>query len=242
MPEKESNPWAEAWLQASPPAPAKRPRKPYLIQNLVIEAGIIRARLHDGRSARPCNISIELPIANLATWRVWLFHRGLPPFALGLLFARHYTPRLAEAFAASAIELKADVSTMNVRCTCLESQACRHLYPLWIRVGQEIERKPLLWLDLMGLDGKSTYAIFDQWLKPRDTNAPATIDDREADAAGFWGSDAPLPEMPVEPIPDDPCWLLKRMSIPPFWPDHQGLGPPLEKTYQAAARGNANGG
>ncbi len=232
----EINPWAQAWQAASLPSTLPRTRKPPLVQNLVVQAGAASARIHEGKSVRPVHVHLGFPAPSSAEWRGLLLHRGLVPYALGLLFAQECPTALFEAFDRAHIPLVADPEAVAVSCSCPGNTWCKHAAGLWSRLGQEIERQPLTLLRLMGLDETVLGQIFEELLEAfpfvdaEERSAPL-----QPDAANFWGTTEPLP---IQPRPDHSlppsASLLQQMGAPLFWPKDSGLDRYLRPTYENA--------
>lgn len=230
----ETNAWAKSWLTKTSQLAASRSRKPLLVQNLSIQPAVASARVHEGRSVRPYHTRLRFPAPSSQEWQVWLFHRGLPPWVLGQLFAEECSPELIHAFERAHVPLVSDMDAIEVSCTCTTSGWCKHSQALWLRIAQEIERHPATLLRLMGLDEAALRHIFESALAP----FPLTGDDEGseplADAESFWGSQEPLPQMPALDSTQPSDHVLRAMGIPPLWPTGQALAPVLRPIYEAA--------
>lgn len=228
----EANAWAQRWFAALP-AEQTRSRKSPIVQNLAISAGSARARIHDGRNARPCQTSLSFMVRSLAEWHSALYEGGLPPYVLGLLLAQSYPANLMDALGQASLKLVPDPVSVSVACTCLSDGWCKHGRALWTRIGQEIERRPETLLRLQGLDQDTLMQVFEKDLEafpvpPEDVHQVPLRLDRDH----FWGKPGQLPLAPKDFPGDCADHVIRTMGIPPLWPQDRDLATYLTRIYE----------
>ncbi len=191
------------------------------LSDLSIAEGRATARVAVGpkRAVRP---TIDVPVIDAGTWRRVIGSLASEVRRSASIVQGELPADLDGVFADAGTTLLPEPTDLGLRCTCPEDGLCLHLSALFFATAREVDRDPLLLLQLRGRSRGDLVAELRSQRSGGDGEDvdPSIVRLADLDADRLQRARGDLGGVVVHPSRDhDPVALLDRLGPPPGFED-----------------------
>lgn len=184
---------------------------------LEVTPGTITAKVR-GSHVRPYTVSIYFAVWTDADLGVIAGEVMKVPMLLGQLLSGQLSRELLTLIDELGLSvLPSEEYRADFSCSCSGWGLCKHIAAVWYRFADEIDRDPMVLLEMHGLDATRLAALLESAIGSETADEPP-IAGLPIEPHLFWQyPHHSIPEIEPSSTPPASALLLRRMGNPPYW-------------------------
>jgi uncharacterized Zn finger protein len=203
---------------------------------LEVVPGVITAKVR-GTHVRPYTVSIYFAVWNDADLAVIAGEVKKVPMLLGQLLSGQLSRELLTLMEELELPvLPSDEYRADFSCSCPEWGLCKHVAAAWYLFADEIDRDPMVLLEMHGLDATRLATLLESAIGSETADEPASAS-LPIEPHLFWQyPHHSIPEIEPSSTPPASALLLRRMGNPPYWSVGTDLEILLREVYNRSSQ------
>lgn len=206
------------------------------VLDLVVTPGTITGKVR-GSQTRPYTVSIYFAVWSDADLAVIAGEVMKLPRLLGQLLSGQLSRELLTLMEELEFPiLPSEQYHADFSCSCPDWGVCKHIAAVWYRFADEIDRDPMVLLEVHGLDATRLASLLESAIGLETADEPA-IASLPIEPHLFWQyPNHSIPDIEPSSAPPTPALLLRRMGNPPYWSLGTDLETLLREVYSRSSK------